>query len=194
MKFLNKIQNNSLAILILLIFNFALSNHAVAQSCNQVDILFTAPDCSSGKNAAGGQERGCKEASACVNQTYNYASSLTGTGWTYNWNVTGPTSVSINPNNTSPSISISWPQAGAYTLNLTVTDASGNSFTKCLTVTVLERPNANFNICLLYTSLATIEEVPVHPPNSAPIAIESARRALARAGYDFDALANETGH
>ena len=146
MKFLNKIQNNSLAILILLIFNFALSNHAVAQSCNQVDILFTAPDCSSGKNAAGSQERGCKEASACVNQTYNYASSLTGTGWTYNWNVTGPTSVSINPNNTSPSISISWPQAGAYTLNLTVTDASGNSFTKCLTVTVLERPNANFNI------------------------------------------------
>ncbi len=40
----------------------------------------------------------------------------------------------------------------------------------------------------LLAQLAHADEVPVHPPNSAPIAIESARRALLRAGYDFDAL------
>ena len=42
-------------------------------------------------------------------------------------------------------------------------------------------------------TLKMTEHVPVHPPNPAVIAIESARRALARAGYDFDALlqANE---
>lgn len=38
----------------------------------------------------------------------------------------------------------------------------------------------------LLDQLADTEEVPVHPPNPAPIALESARRALARAGYDFD--------
>ena len=36
----------------------------------------------------------------------------------------------------------------------------------------------------LLIQLAHTEEVPVHPPNPAPIAIESARRALKRAGYD----------
>jgi len=38
----------------------------------------------------------------------------------------------------------------------------------------------------LLEQLAATEEVPVHPPNPAAIALESARRALARAGYDFD--------
>jgi hypothetical protein len=32
------------------------------------------------------------------------------------------------------------------------------------------------------------KEVPIHPPNPAHIAIESARRALERAGYDFDEI------
>lgn len=41
----------------------------------------------------------------------------------------------------------------------------------------------------LLIQLASTEEVPVHPPNPAPIAIESARRALQRAGYDFDEIA-----
>ena len=40
----------------------------------------------------------------------------------------------------------------------------------------------------LATLLAATEEVPVHPPNPAPIAMESARRALERAGYDFDKI------
>lgn len=66
-----------------------------------------------------------------------------------------------------------------------------------------EEPGGLYDVCESLTQgqtqelldqLATIEEVPVHPPNSAPIAIESARRALARAGYDFDALANGTGN
>lgn len=42
----------------------------------------------------------------------------------------------------------------------------------------------------LLTRLRATEEVPVHAPNPAPIAIESAKRALARAGYDFDELLN----
>jgi hemerythrin superfamily protein len=40
----------------------------------------------------------------------------------------------------------------------------------------------------LLSKLLETKEVPVHPPNPAPIAIEAAKRALARAGYDFDEL------
>lgn len=60
-----------------------------------------------------------------------------------------------------------------------------------------EEPGGLYDICEALThgqtqelldQLAQTEEVPVHPPNPAPIAIESARRALARAGYDFDEI------
>lgn len=40
----------------------------------------------------------------------------------------------------------------------------------------------------LLEQLVGTEEVPLHPPNPASIAIESARRALERAGYDFDEI------
>jgi hemerythrin superfamily protein len=43
----------------------------------------------------------------------------------------------------------------------------------------------------LLDQLADTEEVPVHPPNPAPIALESARRALARAGYNYDEIVGE---
>lgn len=61
-----------------------------------------------------------------------------------------------------------------------------------------EGPGGLYDVCEALTQgqtqellaqLANTEEVPVHPPNPAPIAIESARRALARAGYDFDEIA-----
>lgn len=61
--------------------------------------------------------------------------------------------------------------------------------------TAEEEPGGLYDVCEelthgqteeLLAQLRTTEEVPVHPPNPAPIAIESARRALARAGYDFD--------
>ena len=60
-----------------------------------------------------------------------------------------------------------------------------------------EEPGGLYDVCEALThgqtqelldQLANTEEVPVHPPNSAPIALESARRALARAGYDFDEI------
>jgi len=60
-----------------------------------------------------------------------------------------------------------------------------------------EEPGGLYDICEALThgqtqelldQLAQTEEVPVHPPNPAPIAIESATRALARAGYDFDEI------
>lgn len=44
---------------------------------------------------------------------------------------------------------------------------------------------------VLLSQLEHTEEVPVLPFNPAPIAIESARRALIRAGYDYDELAKE---
>lgn len=44
----------------------------------------------------------------------------------------------------------------------------------------------------LLAQLKTTEEVPVHPPNPAPIAIDSAKRALTRAGYDFDEIVKMT--
>jgi len=60
-----------------------------------------------------------------------------------------------------------------------------------------EKPGGLYDVCEALTSgqtqelldqLENMQEVPVHPPNPAPIAIESARRALARAGYDFDEI------
>lgn len=60
-----------------------------------------------------------------------------------------------------------------------------------------EEPGGLYDVCEALThgqtqelldQLSLVEEVPVHPPNPAPIAIESARRALARAGYDFDEI------
>ena len=60
-----------------------------------------------------------------------------------------------------------------------------------------EEPGGLYDICEALTKgetaelliqLPKTEEVPVHPPNPAPIAMESARRALIRAGYDFDEI------
>lgn len=60
-----------------------------------------------------------------------------------------------------------------------------------------EEPGGLYDVCEALTQdqtqellaqLATTEEVPVHPPNSAPIALASARRALLRAGYDYDEI------
>ena len=60
-----------------------------------------------------------------------------------------------------------------------------------------EEPGGLYDVCEALThgqtqellvQLAQVEEVLVHPPNPAPIAIESARRALARAGYDYDEI------
>jgi 3-oxoacyl-[acyl-carrier-protein] synthase III len=63
-----------------------------------------------------------------------------------------------------------------------------------------EEPGGLYDVCEALTQgqteellaqLGDTEEVPVHPHNSAPIALESARRALARAGYDYDEIAGE---
>ncbi len=60
-----------------------------------------------------------------------------------------------------------------------------------------EEPGGLYDVCealthgqtqQLLNELAAVKEVPVHPTNPAPIAIESARRALERAGYDFDEI------
>ena len=60
-----------------------------------------------------------------------------------------------------------------------------------------EEPGGLYDVCEALTHdqteellelLTEVEEVPVHPPNPAPIAIESARRALIRAGYDYDEI------
>ncbi len=44
----------------------------------------------------------------------------------------------------------------------------------------------------LLVQLIATKEVPIHPPNSAPYALEVARRALVRAGYDFDEIVRRT--
>jgi PKD domain len=168
---MNKITYSTKLVLVLLlsaVLSITSIQKVNAQSCNQVEILYTAPECSDRPTAGpadpGGQGKGCKEVSVCVNQLYNYASSITGMGYTYNWTVSGPTAVTINPNNTSANINISWPQAGTYTLTLTVTGPSGNVFTTCLTIRAADRPNASFtfspnNVCqgstILFTGTTT---------------------------------------
>jgi len=125
-----------------------------AQSCNQVEILYTSPDCLRDEQHEPGSQGGkaCKPIAVCVDNLYTYTSSIVLPGWTYNWTVTGPSAVTINPNTTSPSVTITWPQVGAYTLTLTATDPSGNVFTYCLSVNVKDKPVANFtftpnNVC-----------------------------------------------
>lgn len=63
-----------------------------------------------------------------------------------------------------------------------------------------EEPNGLYDICEgltlgqsqeLLEQLKATQEVPVHPPNPAPIAVEAAKRALARAGYDYDHIAQQ---
>lgn len=60
-----------------------------------------------------------------------------------------------------------------------------------------EEPGGLYDVCEALTQgqiqelleqLAKVETVPVHPPNPAPIAMASARRALTRAGYDYDEI------
>lgn len=58
-----------------------------------------------------------------------------------------------------------------------------------------EEPGGLYDVCERLTQgqtqeildqLLATKEVPVHPPNPSPIAMASARRALERAGYDYD--------
>lgn len=60
-----------------------------------------------------------------------------------------------------------------------------------------EEPGGLYDVCEALTHgqteellelLEDVEEVPVHPSNPAPIAMESARRALIRAGYNYDEI------
>jgi len=60
-----------------------------------------------------------------------------------------------------------------------------------------EEPGGLYDVCERLTheqtqeileQLMATKEVPVHPPNPAPIAMASARRALERAGYDYDEM------
>lgn len=66
-----------------------------------------------------------------------------------------------------------------------------------------EKPGGLYEVCEALTSnqtqeilaqLAATKEVPVHPPNPAPIAIEAARRAMTRAGYDLDEIIRLTNN
>ena len=61
-----------------------------------------------------------------------------------------------------------------------------------------EEPGGMYDVCSALTQnqttelieqLAHISEVPVHPHHPAAFALEAAKRALTRAGYDFDSIA-----
>lgn len=124
-----------------------------AQSCNQIEIIYQELDCAVKEQHSdvGSPGSGCKMASACDRQSYSYSAGI-GSWASYNWTVSGPAAVTINPNNTVSNITIVWPVQGNYTLTLTVTDMSGNIFTTCLTVNVKAKPVANFsffpnNVC-----------------------------------------------
>lgn len=144
------------ALLFFVAVAFTATPSAFSQTCNQVEILYATNDCykrtSHEPGGGAGPGKACMETAACVNQLYNYSSSVTGAGWTYNWTVSGPSAVSINPSATSPNITIVWPQTGIFILTLTATDPSGNVFTYCLKINVKEKPIANFtftpnNVC-----------------------------------------------
>jgi PKD repeat protein len=141
---------------ILFFFQSIISFDVSAQTCKQVDILFTELPCfheqSTGASPADPSD-GCAATSACIDSPNKYFSSLTGAGIaSYLWSVTGPSAVTYAPNITSSSVTISYPTIGIYTILLTVTDTGGNVFTNCLTVNVKEKPIAGFtfspnNVC-----------------------------------------------
>ncbi len=63
-----------------------------------------------------------------------------------------------------------------------------------------EEPGGMYDICENLThdqtneileELTATKVVPMHPHNLAPFALEAARRAVNRAGYDYDAIANK---
>ncbi|MBY0478028.1 MAG: PKD domain-containing protein [Chitinophagaceae bacterium] len=154
MKQLNNFSKFALMLLLAVCFT-ATANRLTAQSCNQVEILYTSPDCFDKEHSAdpgGNQGRGCKPIAVCKDQPYTYTSSIVLPGWSYLWSATGPSTVTFIPNTTSSSVTVVWPQLGAYTLTFTATDPSGNVFTSCLTVNVKDKPVANFtftpnNVC-----------------------------------------------
>ncbi|MDZ4758202.1 MAG: PKD domain-containing protein [Bacteroidota bacterium] len=147
---MKKIFNTKKYVLMLLaivIVSIASQTKLAAQNCSQVEILYQQPDCyKPAKDHNGGStqpKRDCTPVSACVGETYPY--SAAGTWATYLWAITsGPASPTINPSTSAPSITITWPVIGTYVLTLTVTDAFGNTFTKCLEVNVRDKPNASF--------------------------------------------------
>ncbi|HOZ90830.1 MAG TPA: hemerythrin domain-containing protein [Bacteroidia bacterium] len=60
-----------------------------------------------------------------------------------------------------------------------------------------EKPGGLYDVCELLTQSQTQEllnqlektpEVPLHPPNPTPFAFDAAKRALVRAGYDYDEI------
>lgn len=120
-----------------------------AQGCNDVSILYTEPDCYRPRpgtlpGGTAGNSRTCQPASACEDEKYNYTAA--GGPWTtVAWTVlSGPSSPALSPSASSANISVIWPTPGTYVLSLTVTDANGNTFTKCLEISVKEKPVANF--------------------------------------------------
>ncbi len=127
---------------------FCLTCHlpSIAQGCNQVEINYDEPACFKEKSPGGAgpsNNRDCIPVGVCEKQLYTY--SAAGGPWaSYLWTITGPASPAINPSATAPTVTITWPLQGTYILTLTVTDAGGNTFKKCLEVTVKEKPVANF--------------------------------------------------
>lgn len=120
-----------------------------AQGCNDVVIQYQEPDCYKPRPGAApggstGNNKSCIAASACEGLRYSYAAG--GGPWTsYSWSVlSGPAAPAIAPSPAAGTVSVVWPVPGTYVLSLTVTDASGGSYTKCLEISVKERPVAGF--------------------------------------------------
>ena len=117
--YLQKATSVSLTVLLFLTIGFsAATRNLQAQSCNQVEILYQSSDCFDKHQGYAGTSGGssCIEIAVCVNQPYTYSSSVSGTGWTLNWTVTGPTAVVINPNNTSAVVNIVYTPICGHTI------------------------------------------------------------------------------
>jgi hypothetical protein len=132
--------------LVVMILLLCSSNIVLAQACKQIEILYQEPDCykkDRDPNPAGGDKPGCKQINVCERQLYTYSASA-GAWTSYNWSIlSGPSIPAINPSSTVPSVNITWPSAGVYVLQLTVSDGV-TTLTTCLEVTTKLKPTANF--------------------------------------------------
>jgi len=85
----------------------------------------------------------------CFNQqsfSFNASNSTTASGSgpisSYNW--TTSSSATISPNSTSNTVSVNYPNAGTYSLKLTITDSKGCKDDSTISITLKESPNSDF--------------------------------------------------
>ncbi|MCE3226502.1 MAG: gliding motility-associated C-terminal domain [Bacteroidetes bacterium] len=83
----------------------------------------------------------------CANASLTFSALTSNTPTTYLWKTNPTTSVTIFPDNSLPSVTITFGRAGVHSVSLTVSNATGST-TVVRNITVIQNANASFNASL----------------------------------------------